>query len=73
MMVVVTLWMIAYWLVHLFICGTNFSAFWTSFEALRTQCIETLKMEYSFSITDFVSDFVILIIPLPLVRFCRAY
>lgn len=48
-------------------CGTNFSAFWTSFETLMTQCIETLKMLQSFGITDFITDLFILVIPMPLV------
>src|SRR5437660_851522 len=63
MMDFVVLWTLAYWLVHLFMCGTNFSAFWSSFEDLRTKCIESLKMEYSFTITDFITDFVILVMP----------
>lgn len=67
MMVFVVLWMLAYWFVHLFTCGTNFSAFWSTFEDLATKCIESLKMEYSFTITDFVTDFIILVIPIPLV------
>ncbi|KAF2692091.1 hypothetical protein K458DRAFT_381916 [Lentithecium fluviatile CBS 122367] len=66
LMIFVILWGLAYWLVHLFICGTNFNAFWSSFEDLRTKCIESLKMELSFSITDFITDSIILIMPMPL-------
>jgi hypothetical protein len=67
LMVFVLLWGIAFWFVHLFACGTDFNAFWSSFELLATRCIETLNMEYAFSITDFVTDLTILVLPLPMV------
>jgi len=67
MMILIIVWTVAYWFAHLFMCGTNFNAFWSSFEDLRTKCIDTFKMLYSFCITDFITDALILIIPLLLV------
>jgi len=71
LMVFIILWGLAYTLIHLFICGTNFSAFWESYTSLRTKCVETLKMEYSFGVTDFISDFTIFVLPMPMVRAAR--
>lgn len=65
MMGLIVAWSVAYWFAHLFMCGTNFSAFWSSFEDLRMKCINTLQMLYSFTVTDFITDVFILVIPMP--------
>jgi hypothetical protein len=66
-MVFVSLWTISFFFAHSFACGSNFSAFWTSFETLHTQCTETFKLEYRFTVTDLLSDVFILLILIPLV------
>jgi hypothetical protein len=67
MMVVVALWTVAFFFIYLFICEGHFSAFWGSTERLQAKCIYTLLVTYCFTVSDVVTDCLVLVIPLPLV------
>jgi hypothetical protein len=51
-------------------CKGKFELLFTDLEATMTQCVDTFKVGYSCSISDFVGDALILLIPLPFVSSC---
>jgi hypothetical protein len=71
MMCIVVLWAVGFWFANLLACKGNFSAWWGSPVDLITKCVKTLELTYSLSITDFITDAIVLLIPLPLVRLMR--
>ncbi|KAB8290714.1 hypothetical protein EYC80_008353 [Monilinia laxa] len=66
MMVLVGLWNLAFWFSFIFACRGHFSAWWGSTIDLISQCVATFNLLYALSITDFVTDAIVLLIPLPL-------
>lgn len=73
MMCIVVLWAVGFWFANLLACKGNFSAWWGSPVDLITKCVKTLELTYSLSITDFITDAIVLLIPLPLVRLMRTF
>lgn len=69
MMCVVGMWSISFFFANLFACGTRFSAYWGSTIDLITKCVKTLKLLYGLSVSDFVTDLIIIITPMPFVSF----
>ncbi|KAI1171479.1 hypothetical protein F4777DRAFT_53726 [Nemania sp. FL0916] len=67
MCIFVTAWMIAFFLIFLFLCKTSFWALWTSASAIMEHCLSDTNPNFSMAITDAVTDVVIFITPLPLV------
>ena len=65
-------WTVSFFFAHLFACGINFSAWWGSPIDLISKCVKTEKLLEALAISDFLTDAIILVIPLPLVRFRRA-
>lgn len=63
--VIITLWAVSFFLGLLFVCGTHFSAWWTSIQSLNTYCHPTLDLEQAFAISDFITDLIVLILPVP--------
>ena len=59
------LWMIGIWLSLLFICGTNFSAWWTSVKMNNTYCPGTLKYQQAMAISDTLMDVLVFVLPIP--------
>jgi hypothetical protein len=68
-MAIVALWTISFFFTYLFICKGHFSAFWGSTAGLQAKCIYTLLVTYCFTVSDVVTDSLVLVIPLPLVYF----
>ncbi|KAF4624982.1 hypothetical protein G7Y89_g13188 [Cudoniella acicularis] len=66
MMCIIGLWTLGFWFAHVFICKGYFSAYWGSTDDLKAKCLNTLLKTYSLSISDFITDVLTLIIPLPL-------
>ena len=66
-------WTISYFFAHVFACRGNFSAFWSSTIDLITKCVKIFIVLYSFTISDFIMDVIILLIPLPLVSTLNSY
>lgn len=60
-------WTISFFLAFLFICDVNFAAWWTSIKTLNTYCGNVLQLQLGFSISDFVTDFLVFVLPLPMV------
>ncbi|KAI9692056.1 MAG: hypothetical protein M1820_009559 [Bogoriella megaspora] len=67
MLAIITAWTIAFFFAILFICGTDFSAYWTSTEVEAANCTETSMLHNAFAISDVVIDVLIIILPLPMV------
>ncbi|KAH8597902.1 hypothetical protein B0O99DRAFT_684608 [Bisporella sp. PMI_857] len=66
MICAVAVWGAAFELAYLFMCGTHFSAWWGTAENTMKYCQNSLRTEYGFTLSDFLTDAIILLIPLPL-------
>ncbi|KAI0556236.1 plasma membrane protein Pth11-like protein [Xylaria curta] len=62
----IALWTTAFFFAQLFGCRLNFYAYWRSTYDLLTKCVQTEQLFLALSITDFITDIVLIIIPLPL-------
>ena len=60
-------WAIAYFFTFLFMCRGKFEVLFTDLLAAMAQCVDTFKVGYSCSISDFVGDVLIVLIPIPMV------
>ncbi|MCJ1377252.1 hypothetical protein MMC17_000344 [Xylographa soralifera] len=61
-------WAITFFFAFLFACKGDFGAWWGSLEDLITKCVNTLTLLYAFTISDVVTDIIVLLLPLPMVR-----
>ena len=59
-------WAVTFEVAFLFICKGKFSAWWISIKTLETYCHPQLKLELGFAGTDFITDLIVLVLPLPL-------
>ncbi|TGO44540.1 hypothetical protein BCON_0501g00010 [Botryotinia convoluta] len=67
MILIIIIWMLSFFFSILFICGTDFSAYWTSTIVEKAHCVDTDKLHNAFAISDVVTDFVIISLPVPMV------
>lgn len=67
MIIVVTLWTLAFFLRYLFACGVHFSIWWTNAMNIMTLCGDFNLILNALAVSDFVCDLVVLIIPIPTV------
>lgn len=72
LIVLVTLWSVAFFIAALFQCGTNFWAIWGSTMDLVQNCTETMQLVLAVCITGFITDIAIILAPIPLVRNLRS-
>lgn len=68
LIIVVLGWTIAFFFALLFACKGNWSAWWGSVLDLSTKCVQTLKLELALVTSDFVTDVLIMVLPIPMVR-----
>lgn len=64
---VVVSWALAFFFSLVFMCGTDFSAYWTSTEVEKARCVDTNALHNAFAISDFLTDLLIVLLPLPMV------
>ncbi|KAM3084557.1 hypothetical protein ACMFMG_001340 [Clarireedia jacksonii] len=64
--VIVSLWTVSFVFAHIFECGTRFWALW-NFKNTRLYCDKTLKMENGLAISDFITDVIVFMMPVPMV------
>lgn len=64
---VVTAWMTSFFFAYLLICGSHPSVYWESFEASTAHCFKTSVALDGFSISDFLTDVIVLLLPIPMV------
>ena len=62
--VILVAWSIAYLFAELFVCKGHWAALWTNLETLTTQCIKTPKELLSLAISDFLTDLIVLCLPI---------
>lgn len=67
MIVLVAMWGTAYELTEIFACKLEFVKVFYDSELGQRVCINTFDVGYSFAISDFIMDALIIIIPVPLV------
>lgn len=63
---IISLWTLAFFFATAFQCGTNITAWWTSTKTIKQYCVDTNSLELVFAVLDCFFDFMILIIPLPI-------
>ncbi|OCL09908.1 hypothetical protein AOQ84DRAFT_375393 [Glonium stellatum] len=61
------LWGLGFFFSMTFICGTHFSAYWTTVHDLKAYCPHLLTQQAWLVCTDFVIDAIIFLIPIPLI------
>lgn len=69
MITIVVMWTLAFTLRYLFACGIHFEVWWTYYQRVATECGDFLAVMWGLTIADFLCDFIILILPLPVVSF----
>lgn len=68
MIAAVVSWTICFFFLLLFLCGTDFSAYWTNGTTEALYCLPTGKAHMAYAISDVVSDIVIILMPVGEVR-----
>ena len=66
---IVIAWAVSFFFAQFFACGMNFDYLWTTIpnERSHSRCVRTLILQNAFAISDFITDFVVLVFPLPFV------
>ncbi|TGO08350.1 hypothetical protein BTUL_0213g00070 [Botrytis tulipae] len=67
MILIIIIWTLSFFFSILFICGTDFSAYWTSTIVEKAHCVDTDMLHNAFAISDVVTDFVIISLPVPMI------
>lgn len=65
MIVIVTAWMIGYFFTLLFLCGTDFKAYWTSSTTEKDDCLPTKPVHLGYAISDVITDVLTILLPIP--------
>lgn len=73
MMVLIGTWAGAFLFTFVFMCGTSVQVLFIAPEEMIQRCVNTLMVGYSYSISDFISDGLILLIPVPFVSVVTAF
>jgi len=63
----ISLWMAGFFLQYIFQCGSHFSAAWGPHEVSLVECLQGLKAENAVAISDFLTDVIVLALPVPMV------
>ena len=66
--VLVSAWSVAFFFAFLLECGTSIDAHWGSIIESQSKCNDTFAIELGLAISDFIMDFLLLVLPLPTVR-----
>lgn len=65
MIAVVIAWTIGYFFTLLFLCGTNFKAYWTSSATETSECLPTKPVHLGYAISDVITDVLTILLPIP--------
>jgi hypothetical protein len=66
--VITIIWTISFLFSFIFTCGTHISAYWGSLESEEKYCGQGgFTLENAFYISDFITDVLILCLPIPMV------
>jgi hypothetical protein len=68
MIFAVTAWMICFFFLLLFLCDTDFAAYWTSGDTEGKYCLPTGPVHMGYAISDVVTDVLTILLPIGEVR-----
>jgi len=68
MIAVIVAWVIGYFFTLLFLCGTDFKAYWTSSYTEEHYCLPTAPVHLGYAVSDVVTDILTILLPIPEVR-----
>jgi hypothetical protein len=60
-------WTLSFFFAITFICGTDFSAYWTSTTVEKANCVDTDALHNAFAVSDVITDLLIITLPIPMV------
>ena len=63
----ISLWSLSFFFTTAFQCGTRIEYWWTSQVTIRRFCVDTNALNLGFSISDVVTDLMVLATPLPII------
>lgn len=64
---IVSMWMTATFLTYIFDCGSHFTYIWASKDLQETYCLKGLEDENAVAISDFLTDVIVFVLPIPMV------
>ncbi|KAI1124348.1 hypothetical protein F5Y10DRAFT_249614 [Nemania abortiva] len=64
---IITAWSLAFFFATVFQCGTRWRMNWAPIAIFLTQCVNTLDLLTVFTATDIVTDFIIILMPVPMI------
>ncbi|KAF2187321.1 hypothetical protein K469DRAFT_725367 [Zopfia rhizophila CBS 207.26] len=67
MVTLIGMWTTSYTFAFVFMCRIDVQVLFTDPESMIQKCVNTLMFAYSYSISDFISDVLIILIPIPFV------
>lgn len=65
---IIIAWSLTFFFATLFQCGVNWELNWAPIGDFLTKCTDTLDMLTVFTATDILTDFMIMAMPIPMVR-----
>jgi uncharacterized membrane protein len=67
MITLISAWSLSYVFAFVFMCRKDVQTLFTSTENAVAKCVNTFAVGYSHSISDFITDALIILIPIPFV------
>lgn len=67
-MALVGMWSASYVFAFIFMCRQDVEVLFMDPSVLMQKCVDTLMVGYSYAISDFITDALIILIPIPFVR-----
>ncbi|KAF2119247.1 hypothetical protein BDV96DRAFT_642284 [Lophiotrema nucula] len=67
MITLISAWAISWTFAFIFMCGKEVQTLFTNPENLLKYCVDTLAVGYSHAISDFITDALIILIPIPFI------
>ena len=67
MIFIVSAWSLSFFLSFFFACRGDFSAWWSSVVNFVSHCVNTEVLLLALAISDFLTDVIIVVMPLPMV------
>lgn len=73
MITAVTAWTICFFFLLLFLCSTDFAAYWTNGTTEAEHCLPTGMVHMAYAISDVVTDIIIIMMPVGEVRISTTF
>ena len=65
MILIMLVWCIGFFFAYLFVCGTDFYAYYGRNQVFEKQhCVQTTMLNTAFASSDVIADFIILVMPI---------